>query len=84
MDVFNDFGMSLCPLSLGPFSLGPFLSAARSAYLDGYWTAGETLAPGGGDSEGILNPFQPCPYPLVVGAAWGHLSVAYIQVKAGV
>ncbi|MDG6938450.1 MAG: hypothetical protein JRM89_03215 [Nitrososphaerota archaeon] len=81
--IFNDFGVSFCMTSISPFSLGPFRSATMAAYLDGYWTAGETLAPGG-ISEGVLHhPFQPGPYTLVVGDAWGHLSVVYFQVKAG-
>jgi hypothetical protein len=53
-----------------------------SSYIDlqGYWTAGETTYPGGGWSEGVLHPFLPGVYTLVVGDEWGHTKFLYFQV----
>ncbi|MDG7012861.1 MAG: hypothetical protein JRN46_01375 [Nitrososphaerota archaeon] len=81
--VFDDFGFYSCLASLNPFALGPFQSAARAAYLDGYWTAGETQAPGGGYTQGVLHPFAPGEYTVAVGDGWGHTSLVYFQVDAG-
>ncbi len=83
VEVFDAFGSFMCPLSLaGLFELAPFQSTTRSAYLDGYWTAGETQAPGGGFSEGVLHPFLPGSYTLVVEDGWGHTALLYFQVAA--
>ena len=81
--VFDDFGFYMCPFNLGPFALGPFQSVTSAAYLDGYWTAGETQAPGGGYTQGILHPFAPGEYTVAVGDGWGHVSLVYFQVAAG-
>ena len=81
--VFDTFGFYMCPLSLGPVSLAPFQSVSRAAYLAGYWTAGETQAPGGGYTQGILHPFAPGEYTVAVGDGWGRMSLVYFQVTAG-
>ena len=84
VQVFDLFGYWLCPLlSLGPFVLSPFKSVTKTAYIDGYWTAGQTQVSGGGFSEGVFHPFPPGEYTLVVGDGWGHTAVVHFRVAAG-
>ncbi len=84
VQVFDVFGYFLCPLiSIGPFALSPFRSVTKTAHIDGYWTAGQTQAPGGGFSEGVFHPFAPGEYTLVVGDGWGHTAVVHFRVTAG-
>ena len=80
VDIFPP-GVFFCPLSLGPLRLGPFQSVTRTADLSGYWSAGETPAPGGGSTQGVLHRFQPGSYTLVTEDAWGHVRLAYFQMQ---
>jgi hypothetical protein len=83
VDIFDDFGFASCPIAIGTFRLGPFQSLTREAYLGGYWTAGQTQVPGGGFAVGVLHPFAPGAYTLVIEDAWGHTGLGYFTVAAG-
>lgn len=81
LPVVDEFTFWSCPAMSGlPFKLAPFWTDAQSLNLLGYWTAGETLHPGGGVSLGVLHPFTPGVYTLICGDAWGHVQVLYFQV----
>jgi len=59
----------------------PQQNVSASVRLNGYYTAGETPAPGGGFIAGIFHPFLPGEYTLVAGDEWGHVQILYFQVK---
>jgi hypothetical protein len=59
----------------------PHQNISASVRLNGYYTSGETPAPGGGFIAGIFHPFLPGEYTLVAGDQWGHVQILYFQVK---
>lgn len=80
VDIFAP-GVYLCPFAIAvPYRLGPFQSVSRGVELSGYWTAGETPAPGGGFTQGILHQFALGNYTLVTEDGWGHTEILYFQV----
>ena len=62
-------------LTPGPsgFRFGPFEAVSDVLDLPGYYTAGFTEHPGGGESAGLLHPLPQGAYTLVVGDTWGRL-----------
>ncbi|HUI00029.1 MAG TPA: hypothetical protein VLX56_00185 [Nitrososphaerales archaeon] len=82
VDVFDLFGVYMCPAELvsNSFTFQPQQNVTRQASFNGYWTAGETQHPGGGVSEGVLHPFLPGEYTVLVGDEWGHTELLYFQV----
>jgi hypothetical protein len=67
----------------GHYTLQNLSTSSRVADLGGYWTADQTQVPGGGFSEGVLHPFAPGAYTLVIEDAWGHIGLGYFTVAAG-
>ena len=62
------------------FTFQPHQNISSYVDLSGYWTAGETPMQGGGSSQGVLHPFLPGVYTLVVGDEWGNVKIMYFQV----
>lgn len=83
VDIFDSYGFYSCITALVPFRLGPLQTASRQVDIDGYWTPGQTAAPGGGVSEGVLHPLPTGPYTVVAADPWGHIQVCYFSVTAG-
>jgi hypothetical protein len=80
IDIFAP-GIYDCPFAFAvPYRLGPFQSVTKAVDLSGYWTAGETPAPGGGFTQGVLHQFEPGNYTLVTEDGWGHSEILYFQV----
>jgi hypothetical protein len=82
LEVFDVFSIYFCPASISGqvYRLGPFQSVTRHVDISGYWTNGQTQEPDGGVSTGVLHPFPPGTYTLLVAEAWGHMEVLYFQV----
>ncbi|HEV2226493.1 MAG TPA: hypothetical protein VGR56_06790 [Nitrososphaerales archaeon] len=77
-------GAYFCPNMRGTpnsFRFEPFQIVADYVDLKGYWTQGLTTHPGGGVSEGVLRPFLPGIYTVAAGDEWGHLQMAYFEVR---
>ncbi|MDA4125980.1 MAG: hypothetical protein OK452_02095 [Thaumarchaeota archaeon] len=76
-------GGYFCPLMrvTNSFRFEPFQSMAEYVDLRGYWTQGLTTHPGGGVSEGVLHPFLPGIYTVTAGDEWGHIQIAYFEVR---
>jgi hypothetical protein len=80
LKVFNEFGLFSCPIiRIGVYRLGPFQSDTKHVDIVGYWTNGQTPQPGG-FSMGVLHPFPPATYTLLVADTWGHTELLYFQV----
>jgi hypothetical protein len=56
------------------------ITATNYVDISGYWTNGQTQHPGGGVSQGVLHPFPPGTYTIVIADAWGHVKNLYFQV----
>jgi len=61
----------------------PLQSITYSVELSGNWTEGQTPQPGGGFTEGILQPFDDGLYTFAAGDQWGRLVLRYFTVLAG-
>ena len=82
LEVFDVFSVYFCPAMIDSevYRLGPFQTATKYVDMSGYWTNGLTQHPGGGVSQGVLHPFPPGAYTLVVADAWGHSEILYFLV----
>lgn len=73
-------GVYSCPAFAGAAAeLDPLQTVTKYVELDGYWTAGFTNHTDG-NGQGILHPFIPGLYTVIVGDEWGHLGILYFQV----
>ncbi|HEV2226213.1 MAG TPA: hypothetical protein VGR56_05335 [Nitrososphaerales archaeon] len=84
LPIWDEFSVWSCPAQpVGSVSrLTPFQAFTDKIDFNGYWTDGITNHPGGGYSEGIIHPFVPGIYTLLVADAWGHTEFLYFWVKA--
>jgi hypothetical protein len=82
VEVFDVFSVFFCPVIITGevYRLGPFQTVTHDVDMSGYWTNGLTQHPGAGVSQGIIHPFIPGTYTLVVADAWGHTRILYFQV----
>jgi len=67
-------------LNAPSFEFGPRQTVNYTVTINGYWTPGYTLVPGGGEMEGVLHPYQPGIYTVAVGDEWGHTLLFYFRV----
>ena len=76
-------GVYYCPAGriANSIKFQPRQSISGYVDLSGYWTEGVTIHPGGGASQGVLNPFLPGVYTVVVGDEWGHFQILYFEVR---
>jgi YVTN family beta-propeller protein len=78
-------GAFYCPVNIAlsnakSFEFGPRQTVKDSAEFKGYWTAGYTPLPGGGELAGVFHSFQPGVYTVVAGDEWGHITFLYFRV----
>jgi hypothetical protein len=80
-DIYSVYFCPLMPYASPTFTFSPLQSVTSHVDLNGYWSRGETVHPGGGVSEGVLHPFIPGVYTVVAGDEWGNVKIVYFQVN---
>lgn len=76
-------GVYNCPNESGAaYELGPLQTVGFHVDLSGYWTEATTTDQGGVLHPGVLHPFGPGEYTLVVGDGWGNVRLLHFQVKS--